>query len=108
MVKISRDWCLALGVVAAGAFYSLPVTAQSARTPINVSPYFFACVHEKNSQLRLVNPSEACGKNESLVSWNAQGPKGDNGNTGPQGPKGEQGPVGLIGPRGFPGNIGPK
>lgn len=110
MLKISRDWCLALVVVAAGIAYTLPVTAQSGRTPINVSPYFFACVNSGSGQLRLVNPGEACGRAESLVTWSMvgpQGPTGPTGNIGPKGPPGPEGPQGAIGPRGFNGNIGP-
>ena len=37
-----------------------------------------------------------------------QGPKGDPGDTGPQGPKGDQGETGPQGPQGDPGETGPQ
>ena len=37
-----------------------------------------------------------------------QGPKGDQGETGPQGPKGDQGETGPQGPKGDPGEAGPQ
>ena len=37
-----------------------------------------------------------------------QGPKGDQGETGPQGPKGDQGETGPQGPKGDPGDTGPQ
>jgi hypothetical protein len=111
MLKISRDWCLALCVVAAGIAYTLPVTAQIPfAAPINTSPFFYACVNNGSGQLRLVNPGEPCRGVETLVHWSLQGPKGATGatgNIGPKGPPGPEGPQGAIGPRGFNGNIGP-
>lgn len=61
-----------------------------------------------------------CKNNDTLLTWNIQGPKGDKGDTGPRGelgpvgPKGdrgdvgEQGPIGLTGSQGIQGESGPK
>lgn len=52
-----------------------------------------------------------CRRNETLLSWNIQGPKGDKGDkgdpgeTGTKGDKGDIGPQGLQGPKGNPGAI---
>ena len=105
MAKISRDWCLALGVVAVGAIYTLPVRAQVDPRSGNVSVAITVCVHSGNNQLRLIGITEKCASNERMLTWNTGGAQG---NTGPQGPKGDIGPVGPTGPRGFPGNVGPQ
>ena len=102
MPKLNRDWWLACCVVAAGAYYTLPVGAQVVKPPINISPLLFGCVHQANGQLRMINPGEACASRERLVTWNIQGPKGD------QGPPGPQGEPGNVGPRGEPGKTGPQ
>ena len=116
MLRLSRDWWLAIAVVTAGVIYTLPVRAQA---PAEIR----ACMHNGSNQLRIIGATETCGKTERLLTWNTQGPKGDTGpagpqgNIGPQGPKGDTGPEGKqgpagpegpIGPRGFPGNIGPR
>lgn len=50
-----------------------------------------------------------CKKNESLLSWNVEGPqglkgdKGDQGEQGEQGLKGDKGDAGSMGPQGEPG-----
>lgn len=41
-----------------------------------------------------------CKKNETLLSWNIQGPKGDKGDKGDPGEQGPQGERGEIGPQG--------
>ncbi len=62
--------------------------------------------------------SNDCTTNDSLLTWNIQGPQGDTGpqglqgNTGPQGPQGEKGDQGATGatgpqgPQGIQGNAG--
>jgi EGF domain/Collagen triple helix repeat (20 copies)/Calcium-binding EGF domain len=110
MAKASRDWCLALAVVAAGVIYTLPVRAQGGQNPGNVSVSISVCVHAGNNQLRLIGINDRCASNERMVTWNIAGPPGPTGprgNVGPQGPKGDVGPVGSMGPRGFNGNSGP-
>lgn len=49
-----------------------------------------------------------CKNNESLLSWNIQGLKGDKGDQGPKGNKGDNGLQGNIGPMGPQGEIGPQ
>lgn len=84
----------------------LPVEAQSG----DVSA-IRACVNPANRSMRILLPSETCRPNETLVIWNTQGPKGDQ---GPQGAKGDEGPVGPqgvqgpVGPRGETGPVGPQ
>ena len=119
MLKVSRDWCLALAVIGAGVIYTLPVRAQGPGA-LNVTPTIRGCVHNGNNQLRVIGPLEVCARNESLLTWNIFGPQGPTGNIGPPGPKGETGPAGPVGPRGnigpagppgiagVPGNIGPR
>ena len=56
-------------------------------------------------------PMAACNKGDLTVTFsNAQGPKGDKGDTGAQGPKGDTGPQGSrgdAGPQGIQGDPGP-
>ncbi|MGE0057490.1 MAG: hypothetical protein AB7T32_05860 [Dehalococcoidia bacterium] len=52
------------------------------------------CYKTNTGDLRVVDESEACKNNETLLSWSQTGPQG------PQGPQGEQGPQG---PQGIPG-----
>jgi hypothetical protein len=109
MLKLTRDWYLALAVITGGVIYSLPLSAQSpASTEIR------ACVHNGNSQLRLLAAGQTCAPNERLVVWNTSGPKGDKGDTGATGPLGPQGLQGIAGPQGpqglqgIPGIAGPE
>ena len=59
-----------------------------------------ACINPGNGGMRLVGASTACHKNETRVSWNAEGPTGPAGPTGPMGPEGAEGPEGPAGPTG--------
>lgn len=52
------------------------------------------CYRSVGGDLRLVDDSTPCRQNESPISWNQQGAKGE---TGPQGPAGATGPSGLAG-----------
>src|SRR3989344_6257886 len=74
------------------------------------------CV-KKDGTVHVVGPyfkRDECKKNETLLTWNAQGEKGDKGDQGIAGPagakgdKGEQGPIGLMGLQGIQGTQGPK
>jgi hypothetical protein len=53
-----------------------------------------ACAHKQTGVLRLVGGSTGCGQNESPVSWNQEGPKGEMGDSGEPGEVGPQGPPG--------------
>ncbi len=87
---------------AAGAAYAVS-SHQGSTTTIT------ACRgHE--GLLRLVNDAGDCRHNESAISWNIQGPKGDPGPAGPAGPAGAKGPkgdAGAAGPKGDTGAAGP-
>ena len=72
-----------------------------------------ACADDKTGELAL---RARCGKGETRVTWNKEGPEGPQGAAGPagepgptgaQGPAGERGPMGLSGPTGPTGATGP-
>ncbi len=66
-----------------------------------------ACKTKVLGYVRVVSASAKCRKNESALSWNAVGPKGDTGAAGPAGPAGAVGPAGAAGPAGPTGPAGP-
>ena len=69
------------------------------------------CINKKTFVLRVVSK---CSKDETKISWNVVGAKGDKGDTGATGPEGAvgavgaTGPQGLTGPQGSTGATGPK
>lgn len=65
-----------------------------------------ACV-ARNGALRMVADSTECRSNETVLSWNAQGPQGPPGPPGPAGAAGAAGPPGADGQPGAPGPPGP-
>jgi len=70
-----------------------------------------ACVRNRADIVRIIDPGETCGRNETRVTWNVtgpQGPKGDAGAPGATGPAGPIGPAGPHGPAGPAGPAGPK
>jgi hypothetical protein len=69
----------------------------------------YACQTNQTGLLRVVVANTACKNNETALSWNVIGPKGDKGDmgaTGPQGPKGDTGAMGAIGTAGPQGPAG--
>jgi hypothetical protein len=65
------------------------------------------CVEKTTGALRVLSDTspKVCSSNETMLTWNQQGP------VGPTGPKGDQGPQGVPGPKGDQGpqgNPGPK
>ena len=50
-----------------------------------------ACTNNLRESIRFVDEGVACGANETLLTWNQQGP------AGPAGPPGERGPQGATG-----------
>lgn len=76
-----------------------------------------ACYLKSGGTLRIIDPvNTKCGKSETSIAWNVQGPQGPKGDTGatgaqgpigPAGPAGPQGPVGPEGPKGDQGDPGP-
>lgn len=77
---------IVIGSVASSA------NAESTSTPsTRAGGTITACVNKNSKAMRLTS---SCSKNETKVSWNAQGstgPMGLQGSTGPQGPQGAQG-----------------
>ena len=66
----------------------------------------YACSQNNTGVLRLVAENQNCQPQETKLSWNIQGPKGDTGAQGPQGDQGPPGPQGEAGPQGEPGPPG--
>jgi type VI protein secretion system component Hcp len=48
-------------------------------------------------KISVIGPTDSCKNNESLVTWNAEGPAGPTGPQGPIGPAGPEGPAGRDG-----------
>ena len=61
-----------------------------------------ACVNKSDGTIRIVLSTDSCKKSESPLSWNMQGPPGEEGNPGQAGPVGPAGPQGPAGPAGEP------
>ena len=61
------------------------------------------CINKKTFVLRVVSK---CSKDETKISWNVVGAKGDKGDTGATGPEGAVGAVGATGPEGAVGAVG--
>lgn len=91
---------LSLVVIMAGAVAVAQVAASDEGSVL------YACAKE-DGLLRLVGDSSACRRNETLHSWNVQGPIGPQGPEGEQGPPGPMGPTGAQGPQGLTGPMGP-
>lgn len=66
----------------------------------------YACYNDSSGKLHVVQSPSDCKSNETLLSFNLQGPKGDKGDPGPQGPKGDKGDVGPAGSQGVKGDTG--
>jgi Lamin Tail Domain/Collagen triple helix repeat (20 copies) len=93
---------LPLALVAGVALAAQPSGRRPSNAVIN------ACVKKGSGQVRVVKQGAACRKNESRLSWNAQGPAGPRGAAGPTGATGATGPSGAAGPAGPAGPAGSK
>lgn len=62
---------------------------------------------DARGEVRVITDKEKCGKNESPLSWNQQGPPGPPGPPGPAGAAGLPGLPGVAGLPGLPGVAGP-
>jgi hypothetical protein len=95
-----------VGVLVMSAIFGVTnVLAQDETT------VYYACVSNGSGTLKMVNADQECGKNDTKISWNQVGPKGDTGSQGPQGEpgvKGETGEKGDTGPQGPQGEPGVK
>jgi Lamin Tail Domain/Collagen triple helix repeat (20 copies) len=111
------------GVAAVVAVLAVGAAVALATTPLErqATKAIRACVDGKG-RVRLPTAGNPCTKRERALTWNVQGPKGDQGAkgdagergpdgargaTGPQGAAGERGPAGPAGPAGAAGATGP-
>lgn len=93
-----RSW-RAAGVLAVG----LVLGASAVALGVDPPAQYTGCL-TKDGVLYKVNvgttPKQACSKNETLITWNQQGPQGLQGSTGPSGAPGTNGSDGAAGPAG--------
>jgi hypothetical protein len=102
--QITRRALIAGATVAAVAAGGSAAALATDSAPANV---YQGCLQHSvralyNVQLNPASPPK-CLPQDTLISWNQTGPKGD---TGPQGPQGETGPAGMPGPKGDTGPAG--
>jgi len=88
--------------VVGGAFAAGKIAGKAAATSV-----IYACV-KSNGDLRLVDATTECKKNEDSLQWNVVGPRGPIGPQGDRGPQGPKGDTGDQGPKGDTGAQGPK
>ncbi len=99
-----------LGLCVAGAAFA-GTEAWARLGATDATNTITACV-KKNGDVSLVDEGERCKKNESRVTWNIVGPKGDEGDKGdtgaigPQGLQGAKGDTGATGAQGAKGDTG--
>jgi collagen triple helix repeat protein len=98
---------LAAGLVALGgvAYASIPGPGDVIKACYN-KPGLLGL---GQGELRVIDSEAGCRSNETEITWNQKGPKGDigeTGNTGETGAQGEPGPKGDTGPKGDPGQDG--
>jgi Collagen triple helix repeat (20 copies) len=101
-----RSRLLALG---AGAVLVLSVGIAFAAIP-DASGVINGCFVSGQGQLRVIDKDkgETCKSNETAISWNQKGPKGDTGPQGATGVQGATGPPGATGQPGPQGQTGPQ
>ena len=95
---------VAVTLMLAAAMAGVTTASAAGTTP---PPTINGCVHKVTGVLRVVDNSSLCKPEETPITWNQVGPKGDTGAVGPQGPVGVPGPAGLQGPAGPTGAVGP-
>ena len=86
-------------------FIALPLfllAVCSGGTESQLPEIIYTCINPAG-KVRIVDGPDECRPNETLLSWNQVGPRGD---TGEQGPQGEPGADGATGPAGPPGADG--
>ena len=113
--------------VAAGAGAFVVLGGAAAAVAASLAPsdaVINGCFDKKSGALRVIDPAtQSCGKAETALSWNQQGPIGPAGATGAtgrdgrdglpgitgaSGPTGATGPQGVQGAQGVPGVAGPQ
>jgi hypothetical protein len=112
-VKHPKDFRLRLNVVnlAALLVLALVATGITFAATSGSSGTLSGCASKKTGALRILTSKHKCGKGESSLSWNAQGPPGATGATGavgaPGAPGAPGGPAGAKGATGATGATGP-
>jgi hypothetical protein len=97
--------------MAAGSVLVVATVATGmAAIPDSTTGEIHGCYKASNGSLRVIDSAmgETCGNSEMAVSWNQQGPQGEQGPAGPQGEQGPAGPQGEQGPQGPQGQAGPQ
>ncbi|MGA9784337.1 MAG: hypothetical protein WBQ52_19420, partial [Terracidiphilus sp.] len=94
----------ARSTLAASLFFVLATaTAIAGAAPASTPTVINACYNRTFKQLRIVNSTSECRRDEEPLTWNVEGPAGATGATGPVGPIGPVGPMGATGPAGSAG-----
>ena len=57
-----------------------------------------ACYKTSNGDIHVIDPSATCAENETRLTWNQVGLRGEAGPQGQPGPQGPQGPKGIPAP----------
>ncbi len=100
---------IASGIAAALTFTSVGFAIAAAPNFVDNTRVIYACVTGVNGNITKVsNVQKTCPRGTTPISWNASGPKGDQGATGLNGPKGEAGAQGTKGDSGEIGPVGPQ
>src|SRR5258707_9617414 len=92
--------------VIAGPLLAVAGGAAYATTALVSTNVIQACQDASGTLRVVVDNTTACKKQESAISWNVVGPKGDTGAAGPKGDTGPQGDTGAQGPQGEAGAPG--
>jgi hypothetical protein len=88
-------------MVSVAVFLALGGGAYAASSFIGADGKLHGCV-SKNGQLTVVKPGKSCSKGTTSITWNKEGPAGQNGQQGIQGIQGIQGGQGDQGAPGPP------
>jgi hypothetical protein len=107
--QVAQRWRMLAGglLLAATAAGGAAVYAHASNP--STPPVIYACVNSSSGTIKIVSTAETCKGNDTALSWNGQGPKGDAGPagaTGPQGTKGDKGDTGATGATGPKGDTG--
>lgn len=99
-----RTRMLSAAIFSAGIAFVLASTAAPLVAQ-NGGQVIRACVGP-GGIVKMAGPQESCGNNQTLLTWNTNGPAGPAGSTGPAGATGGMGPAGQDGRDGRDGRDG--
>ena len=100
---LSRKLTLATALAAVLVFAGISYAVIPSNNVID------ACYTKSGGSLRVIDGTVTkCGKSETALAWNVQGPKGEKGDPGATCPAGPSGPQGATGPTGPAGAQGPQ